>query len=123
MKNQIIVEVKPQYIQDQSDPVQSYYLFSYHVIIRNKSIRTVKLISRYWQIKDALGNIEDIHGPGVIGKTPIITPGDFFEYSSFCPLKTPLGFMGGSFRMIDEKKEEFEVEISQFRLVASQVLN
>ena len=123
MKNKIIITVNSQYMPDQSDPIKSSYLFSYHIVIKNLSSSTVKLVSRYWHITDGLGNSEDIHGPGVIGKTPTISPGNFFEYTSFCPLKTPMGFMEGSFRMIDTNKIEFDVEINRFRLLASQILN
>ena len=123
MKNRIIVEVNSEYVPHQSNTVKEYYLFSYHVIIRNKAKTSAKLLSRYWSINDGLGNTEDIHGPGVVGKTPIIRPGEAFEYTSFCPLKTPIGTMEGSFRMIDENKIKFNVEIKPFKFVASQVLN
>jgi ApaG protein len=123
MKNRIIVEVNSEFIPNQSDPVKEYYLFTYHVTISNRSETTVKLLSRYWSINDGLGNTEDIHGPGVVGKTPTIMPREVFKYSSFCPLKTPIGTMEGSFRMINKDNVEFDVEIKPFRLVASQVLN
>tara|TARA_B000000475_G_scaffold265734_1_gene254657 strand:- start:87 stop:458 length:372 start_codon:yes stop_codon:yes gene_type:complete len=123
MKNRIIVEVNSEFLPHQSNLVKEYYLFSYNVIIRNKSNISAKILSRYWSISDGLGNTEDIHGPGVVGKTPTIKPGETFEYTSFCPLKTPVGTMEGSFRMRDENKMEFDVEIKPFKLVASQVLN
>ena len=123
MKNRIIVEVNSEFVPHQSNPVKEYYLFSYHVRIRNKSKIAAKLLSRYWSINDGLGNTEDIHGSGVIGKTPTIRPGETFRYTSFCPLKTPIGMMEGSFRMIDENKVEFDVEVKPFKLVAFQVLN
>lgn len=123
MKNKIIITVNSQYMPDQSDPIKSSYLFSYHIVIKNLSSSTVKLVSRYWHITDGLGHSQDIHGPGVVGKTPIINSGNSFEYTSFCPLKTPMGFMEGSFRMIDTNKIEFDVEINRFRLLASQILN
>lgn len=123
MKNRIIVEVNSEYVPHQSNPVKEYYLFSYHVIIRNKAKTSARLLSRYWSINDGLGNTEDIHGPGVVGKTPIIRPGEAFEYTSFCPLKTPIGTMEGSFRMIDENKIKFNVKVKPFKFVASQVLN
>jgi ApaG protein len=80
-------------------------------------------VSRYWHITDGLGHSQDIHGPGVVGKTPIINSGNSFEYTSFCPLKTPMGFMEGSFRMVDNNEVGFDVEINRFRLLASQILN
>ena len=66
---------------------------------------------------------EDIHGPGVVGQTPIIKPKDFFQYTSFCPLQTPVGFMNGSYRMKLESGEQFDAEIPQFKLVAKEYLN
>lgn len=123
MKNRIIVEVNSEFVDHQSNPVKEHYLFSYHVTVRNESKTTSKLLSRYWSINDGLGNTQDIHGPGVVGKTPTIRPGETFEYTSFCLLKTPIGMMEGSFRMITEDEVEFDVEIKPFKLIALQVLN
>ena len=123
MKNSIEITVKPNYIPERSNPVRSYYLFSYHITILNRGGNQVELLSRYWHITDGQGNTEDIHGPGVIGEQPKILPGELFEYTSFCPLPTPMGFMEGSFRMIDDNGNEFDTIIKPFRLVAPQVLN
>ena len=67
--------------------------------------------------------MEDIYGPGVIGKQPIIAPGKDFEYMSYCPLKTPIGFMKGEFCMIDDKKKEFDIEIKTFKLSVPEISN
>lgn len=123
MKNNIEIVTSPNYLPERSDPIKSYYFFSYQIKIINRSVETVQLLSRYWHITDGQGREEDIYGPGVVGKTPILKPSDFFEYTSFCPLPTPLGFMEGSYRMLDESGEEFDVAIEQFQLVAHQVLN
>ena len=123
MKNDIIVRAKPSYVPERSSPIQSYFLFSYLIEIKNKSTQAIKLLSRHWHIKDGSGAGEDIFGPGVVGKTPTINPQGIFSYSSFCPLKTPIGSMEGSYVMANEKGEEFSVEIPLFRLIASQVLN
>ena len=123
MKNNIEIVTSPNYLPERSDPIKSYYFFSYQIKIVNRSVETVQLLSRYWHITDGQGREEDIYGPGVVGKTPILKPSDFFEYTSFCPLPTPLGFMEGSYRMLDESGEEFDVAIEQFQLVAHQVLN
>lgn len=104
MENSIKITAKPHYVQEKSDPVRSYYYFAYH-------------------ITDGQGNTEDVHGPGVIGKQPKLAPGESFEYTSFCPLPTPMGFMEGAYHMVDEKGKEFDVEIKPFRLVAPQMLN
>ena len=123
MEKDIIVSAKPSYVPERSSPVQSYFLFSYLVEIKNNSNQTIKLISRHWHIKDGSGVREDIFGPGVVGKTPTIKPNGVFSYTSFCPLKTPVGSMEGSYIMVNEKREEFSVKIPVFRLIASQVLN
>ena len=123
MKNSIEITVKPNYIPERSNPVRSYYFFSYHITILNRGDNQAQLMSRYWHITDGQGNTEDIHGPGVVGEQPKLFPGEFFEYTSFCPLSTPMGFMEGSFRMIDDSGNEFDAIIKPFRLVALQVLN
>tara|TARA_Y100001970_G_scaffold263410_1_gene348831 strand:- start:1821 stop:2222 length:402 start_codon:yes stop_codon:yes gene_type:complete len=123
MDNAIKITVKPQYIQERSNPIKSYYFFAYNITIQNHGQSPVQLLSRYWRITDAQGNTEDIHGPGVIGKQPKIASGESFEYTSFCPLPTPMGFMEGNYRMVDDSGEEFDAIIHPFRLVAPQVLN
>ena len=123
MKNNIEILTRPDYLPDRSDPIKSYYFFSYQIKIVNRSVETIQLLSRYWHIVDGQGRAEDIYGPGVVGKTPVIKPNDLFEYTSFCPLPTPLGFMEGSYRMLDESGKEFDVPIDRFQLVAPQVLN
>ena len=123
MKNNIEILTRPDYLPDRSDPIKSYYFFSYQIKIVNRSVETIQLLSRYWHIVDGQGRAEDIYGPGVVGKTPILKPNDIFEYTSFCPLPTPLGFMEGSYRMLDESGKEFDVPIERFQLVAPQVLN
>ena len=123
MNNKIKIVVKPQYVSERSDPVRSYYVFAYHITIPNRGKHTFQLLSRYWHITDGQGNAEDVHGPGVVGKTPTLQPGESFEYTSFCPLPTPMGFMEGAFRMVYGDGEEFDAQIKPFRLVAPQVLN
>ena len=79
--------------------------------------------STKWNIKDANGHVEDIYGPGVVGKQPKILPNEYFEYVSFCPLKTPIGFMKGAFSMVNDKKVEFDVKIEPFRLFVPEIFN
>ena len=123
MNNRIEIITHPLFLPDRSDPIRSYYFFSYQINIINRSKETVRLLSRYWRIMDGEGNTQDIYGPGVVGKTPTLQPEGSFEYTSFCPLSTPLGFMEGSYRMVDEERKESDVTIPKFRLLASQVLN
>ena len=123
MENNIKIETYPRFLPERSDPIKPYYFFSYRVRIINNFEKTVHLLSRYWHIRDGEGRVEDIHGPGVVGQTPSINPKQFFEYTSFCPLQTPIGFMKGSYRMSFESREEFDVLIPQFKLVAKEFLN
>ena len=123
MEKDIIVSAKTSYVSERSSPMQSYFLFSYLIEIKNNSNQTIKLISRHWHIKDGSGGSEDIFGPGVVGKTPTIKPSGVFSYTSFCPLKTPIGSMEGSYIMVNQQGEEFSIKIPVFRLIASQVLN
>ena len=123
MQNNIKIQTHPKFLPERSDPLKSYYFFSYRIKIVNNTETVVKLLSRYWKIKDGKGQTEDIHGPGVVGKTPNIKPNDFFEYTSFCPLQTPIGFMEGSYRMISENGKQFDAIIPQFMLIAPQFLN
>ena len=123
MQNSIKIQAHPEFLPERSQPDKSYYFFSYNIKIINNSEIGVKLLSRYWHIKDGKGQTEDIHGPGVVGKTPSIKPKDVFEYTSFCPLQTPIGFMEGSYRMISENGKQFDVDIPRFKLIAPQFLN
>ena len=123
MHKYVKIKVKSTYIASRSNPIKSYYLFSYEIKIINNNSFPIKLLSRHWNIKDEQGGVEDIYGPGVVGKQPIIEPGKDFEYRSFCPLKTPIGFMRGEFCMIDDKKKEFDIEIKTFKLSVPEISN
>ena len=123
MENYIKIETYPRFLPERSDPIKPYYFFSYRVRITNNFEKTVQLLSRYWHIRDGEGRVEDIHGPGVVGQTPSINSKQFFEYTSFCPLQTPIGFMEGSYRMISENGKQFDVDIPRFKLIAPQFLN
>src|SRR6185437_11824021 len=112
----IRVSVRPQYLPDQSDPADSQYVWAYHVRIENKGDQTVQVRSRHWRITDGLGRLQEVRGPGVIGKTPMLRPGEVFEYTSGTPLSTPSGFMGGTYQMVSESGESFDIEIPIFSL-------
>ncbi|ORE98778.1 Co2+/Mg2+ efflux protein ApaG [Aurantimonas sp. 22II-16-19i] len=113
---QIVVTVKPAYLEEQSDPAEGRWVFAYQVEIENAGEEAVQLESRYWQITDASGHIEEVRGPGVVGEQPVILPGDSFTYTSGCPLPTPSGIMRGSYWMRTDAGEAFEVEIPAFSL-------
>lgn len=112
----INVTVRPQYLPDQSDPAKSQYVWAYQVRIENKGDVAVQLRSRHWKITDALGRKKEVKGPGVIGQTPRLNPGEVFEYTSGTPLTTPSGFMGGTYQMMSDTGEAFEIEIPTFSL-------
>ena len=112
----IRVRVTPAYLDDRSTPDENYYFWAYTVEIVNEGASTVQLKSRYWRIIDGSGRVEEVRGPGVVGQTPTLAPGEAFSYTSGCPLKTPSGFMSGTYRMIDRSGGSFDVAIPAFSL-------
>jgi ApaG protein len=112
----ICVTVRPQYMPDQSDPAKSQFVWAYQVRIENKGDVAVQLRSRHWKITDALGRTKEVKGPGVIGQTPRLNPGEVFEYTSGTPLTTPSGFMGGTYQMVSDTGAAFDIEIPTFSL-------
>lgn len=112
----IRVRVKPDYLEDRSTPDESYFFWSYTVEIFNSGTETVQLRSRYWHIVDGIGRTEEVRGPGVVGETPVIPPGQSFTYTSGCPLRTPAGIMSGSYQMVDSAGLMFEIAIPAFSL-------
>ena len=112
----IRVAVKPAYLDDQSDPDDGQYLWSYTVTIENRGSETVQLMSRYWHITDGDGRVQEVRGPGVVGAQPVLAPGQVFQYTSGCPLPTSSGFMTGRYQMRSASGEAFEAEIPAFIL-------
>jgi ApaG protein len=117
----IRIEIESEYLADRSD--RDMYYFAYHVQISNVGVETAQLVSREWIITDEDGNVERVQGPGVIGETPILEPGESFEYTSFCPLPTPMGTMQGHFIMRTRSGESFPAAISPFTLAVPGVVN
>ncbi|MBP0615217.1 Co2+/Mg2+ efflux protein ApaG [Jiella mangrovi] len=113
---QIVVTVKPAYLEDQSDPSERHWVWAYQVEIENCGEVAVQIESRYWQITDATGHVEEVRGPGVVGEQPVILPGDSFTYTSGCPLPTPSGIMRGTYQLRADDGEAFEIEIPAFSL-------
>ncbi|SER90963.1 Co2+/Mg2+ efflux protein ApaG [Rhizobium sp. NFR03] len=112
----IEVTVEPYYLEDQSDPEDGRYVWGYRILISNRSVKTVRLMTRYWHITDENGQVDEVNGPGVIGEQPVLNPGDTFEYSSGCPLDTPSGVMFGHYSMETTEGETFTVDIPAFSL-------
>ena len=112
----INVAVKPAYLDDQSDPEGERFVWSYTVTIENRGQEPVQLMSRYWNIIDGDGRIQEVRGPGVVGAQPVIDPGESFQYTSGCPLETSSGLMSGRYQMKAASGEAFEAEIPAFLL-------
>ena len=121
--NNVNIKVETNFIKDRSLPAVPVFMFSYNIEIKNKQEAEVQLLSRYWHITHGDNHIEEVRGPGVVGRQPIIQPNEIFKYSSFCPLRTPFGVMHGSFQMKNNKGNKFSVMISPFRLIISEYLN
>lgn len=112
----IRVHVETEYDPGRSDPSRNQWFFLYTVRLINEGLERVTLVSRHWIITDAMGKAEEVRGSGVVGKQPVLEPGESFEYTSMCPLTTPFGSMRGTYQMITDKQERFEVEIPVFTL-------
>jgi ApaG protein len=120
----IRIVVAPRFVPEQSDPGTNQYLFAYHITIRNEGEDTVQLLSRHWVITNGENRVEEVRGPGVVGYQPVLAPGEEFQYTSGCPLGTPVGTMHGEFNMIvTETRETFDARIHPFRLAVPTALN
>lgn len=118
-KYQFSVEVEPQYLPDQSEPARELYGFAYTITVQNTGDVPAQLISRHWIINDARGHTEEVRGLGVVGQQPLLKPGEAFQYTSGCRLRTATGTMHGSYFCVAADGERFEVEIPLFVLDAS----
>jgi ApaG protein len=120
---QIQVNVVAQYVPAESRPEQGFHYFSYKISIVNTGDQPAQLMSRHWTITDGLGRIEEVRGPGVVGLQPKINPGQTFEYESACPLHASSGSMKGTYQMVSDNGDSFEVAIPEFYLIAPQALH
>ena len=121
--NGIRVQVKTMYLPEHSSPRDNEYRFAYHIIISNVGAETAQLVSRHWIITDADGDVEEVRDAGVVGETPVLEPGATFEYTSYCPLKTSVGSMHGSYQMVRPDGETFDARIAPFTLAVPNALN
>jgi ApaG protein len=110
------VIVRPQYLDGQSRPEEGHYVWAYTITIENHGRETLTLRTRYWKITDALGQVQEVRGAGVVGEQPTLKPGDSYSYTSGCPLKTSSGFMVGAYQMQFDSGEFLNVEIPAFSL-------
>jgi ApaG protein len=112
----IQVTVEPSFVEAESSPENSHYFWAYKIEIQNLGGEVVRLRSRHWRITDANGRIEEVRGAGVVGKQPVLKPGESFAYTSGCPLTTPSGIMVGTYQMQAEDGELFSIAIPAFSL-------
>ena len=117
-KYRFTVEVRPQYLPDQSAPEQNVYSFAYTIRITNTGTVAAQLISRSWNVNDSQGRIQKVKGLGVVGQQPLLQPGQSFEYTSGTRLGTPTGTMHGSYFCVAEDGERFDADIPIFVLDA-----
>ena len=117
------VTVVPRFMASQSDPDNDEYVFAYTVTVRNTGDITAKLVSRHWIISDANQNVEHVRGEGVVGEQPVLKPGEAFEYTSGCPLPTPVGTMRGTYQCVAEDGTRFDAEIPEFVLSVPRALH
>jgi len=110
------VQVSARYSDDHSSPLANRWFFLYTIRITNRGPARVQLLSRHWIITDATGELREVQGEGVVGKQPVLEPGQTFEYTSGCPLETPFGRMEGTYHMVRDDGSDFEARIARFEL-------
>lgn len=112
----IAVDVETSYLEEQSAPDMNRYVFAYTITIRNDGNLPAKLLTRHWIINDANGNVQEVHGEGVVGEQPYLKPGETFQYTSGTVIETPVGSMEGSYQMLSEDGTPFDADIPAFTL-------
>lgn len=120
----IEVSVEVKYWSEHSIPKESSYFFIYFITIENKGDYAVQLTKRHWDIFDSIGEKRVVDGDGVVGETPVLQPGEKFEYNSGCNLTSEIGFMKGYYtltRLVDNK--EFNIDIPKFDLIVPAKMN
>jgi len=117
------VVVQAQYLADQSDPANQAFVFAYTVRITNSGQRPAQIISRHWVIVDGHNVREDVRGLGVVGQQPLLAAGETFEYTSGCPLKTPVGSMRGTYLCVGEDGVPFDAVVPEFVLAMPRTLH
>ena len=119
----IKISVWPLFDEKSSQQANMLFVYSYTIKIENLGKDMVQLLNRHWVIRDAFGHVEEVRGPGVTGKQPILQPGESFEYTSFCPLRTPSGSMEGTFEMRNSINQKFPAQIARFDLKSTTLQN
>ena len=122
-KYEFSVDVRPQFVPEHSKPDEDKFLFAYTVTIRNTGDVTAQLISRHWIITDAHNKVDEVQGLGVVGEQPVLKPREAFEYTSGCPIATPVGSMRGTYQCVAEDGTRFEAPIPEFLLSMPRTLH
>ena len=120
---EISVAVQASFVPEQSDPAEQSYFFAYTVRITNTGQHPAQVISRHWIIIDANNNQHEVHGLGVVGQQPLLAPGESFEYTSGCPLSTPVGSMHGTYLCVGDDGRAFDAVIPEFVLAMPRTLH
>jgi ApaG protein len=121
--NNIRVDVKTRYIEDQSNPEQNYYVFAYTITIQNKGQQSAQLLTRHWVITDSNQKVQEVRGEGVVGEQPLLKPGEQFVYTSGTMLETSVGTMKGSYQMLADDGSQFDATVDEFVLSTPRVLH
>ena len=121
--HKIRVDVDTSYLEEQSDPKEHRYVFSYTITIRNEGTVPARLVTRHWIITDSNGKVQEVRGEGVVGEQPYLKPGQGFRYSSGAVLETPVGAMQGSYQMVGDDGAQFDAPIAAFRLAMPGLLH
>ena len=120
----VSIMVETFYQPNQSNPVNSEYLFAYRITIENLTEYPVKLLSRHWHIVDSNSTHREVEGEGVVGQQPVIMPGTSYQYTSAANLQSEIGKMYGTYLMQNIlTKREITVTIPEFQLIAPPKLN
>ena len=119
----IQVSVESRYIPERSSPQNAQFAFAYTVRIANVGSLTAQLRSRHWIITDGDGKVQEVRGDGVVGAQPLLRPGQSFEYTSGCALRTPRGTMRGTYEMVRDDGRRFDASIAPFALALPHSLN
>ena len=114
--HEIEVKVMPRFLPERSSPENGYFFWAYTITLTNHGKDTVQLKTRHWRITDAQGRLQEVRGEGVVGEQPVLKPGENFEYTSGVPLPTASGFMTGTYGMVTDAGEKFDIEIPAFSL-------
>ncbi|MGZ3410340.1 MAG: Co2+/Mg2+ efflux protein ApaG [Xanthobacteraceae bacterium] len=116
----IEVSVTPRFMPERSSAEKNYFFWSYTIEITNRGDEVVQLKTRHWKITDAFGRMQEVKGAGVVGEEPVLKPGASYEYTSGVPLQTPSGIMVGSYGMVSQSGDKFDIAVPAFSLDSSE---